>query len=486
MALDPATVDSGATFARWDSDSGLWFELGPTEAIVSADEGDATRLLFMPVDGWLEGERYRVSLTSDLSDLYRRTIVFPDSAATYSVTIEVPSEVDDTEAALPGLPKVIPLAFDTVDAATATLDCDGEPCFPGGLNLLFQGLWHDPVTGIAYARNRWYDSRTAMWLSEDPLEDIDSPNLYAFVAWGPQSGRDPMGLQEYLTWDEWSAANPGGSANQYSIYLEAYERARLTEENRPNWFRRKWDALRAWYRESRFGRNRRAVDAAREAEATSEYLKTTYINVEDDERLALHLEGDRTGSGATLDSYSRVVLAGVVTVVIVADDISMVTGVSALAKHGLREGMQFLLKKSDGTQELWKYTNNRFVRVYGDDAARFSGLSPSQILRKNMKEAGVRPPPYPNAAHHIVAESASAAAPARAHLAELGIDINSSVNGIFLRYTEKGRGPLHLGGHTQKYYEAVNKRILKTNTREEATEELRKIASEIMNGKLGL
>jgi hypothetical protein len=35
-----------------------------------------------------------------------------------------------------------------------------------------------------------------MWLSEDPLEDIDSPNLYAFVAWGPQSGRDPMGLSD--------------------------------------------------------------------------------------------------------------------------------------------------------------------------------------------------------------------------------------------------------------------------------------------------
>jgi RHS repeat-associated protein len=48
---------------------------------------------------------------------------------------------------------------------------------------------------IAYARNRWYDPRNATWLSEDPLGDVDSPNLYAFVGWQPQMHRDPLGLQ---------------------------------------------------------------------------------------------------------------------------------------------------------------------------------------------------------------------------------------------------------------------------------------------------
>jgi len=61
---------------------------------------------------------------------------------------------------------------------------------------LFQGLWTDPVTGIAYARNRWYDARTASWLSEDPLGAVDSPNLYAFVGWRPHVGTDPMGLRD--------------------------------------------------------------------------------------------------------------------------------------------------------------------------------------------------------------------------------------------------------------------------------------------------
>ncbi len=65
--------------------------------------------------------------------------------------------------------------------------------FPGGQNLLFQGLWTDPVTGLSYARNRWYDARNASWLSEDPKGAIDSTNLYAFVGWGPHVFVDPLG-----------------------------------------------------------------------------------------------------------------------------------------------------------------------------------------------------------------------------------------------------------------------------------------------------
>jgi len=72
----------------------------------------------------------------------------------------------------------------------------------------FQGLWTDRVTGISYARNRWYDARTASWLSEDPKGAIDSPNLYAFVGWGPQAGRDPFGD---LTWGEAWAFTKGAT-----------------------------------------------------------------------------------------------------------------------------------------------------------------------------------------------------------------------------------------------------------------------------------
>jgi len=66
---------------------------------------------------------------------------------------------------------------------------------------LFQGAWTDPVTGIAYHRNRWYDPRTANWLSEDPLGAVDSANLYAFVGWGPHVGSDPLGLCRLTDWE---------------------------------------------------------------------------------------------------------------------------------------------------------------------------------------------------------------------------------------------------------------------------------------------
>ena len=68
------------------------------------------------------------------------------------------------------------------------------------VDLFFQGAWTDPLTGIAYHRNRWYDPRTASWLSEDPAGAVDSPNLYAFVGWGPHMGTDPLGLRSLCDW----------------------------------------------------------------------------------------------------------------------------------------------------------------------------------------------------------------------------------------------------------------------------------------------
>ncbi|MCP4594482.1 MAG: hypothetical protein GY842_27440, partial [bacterium] len=97
--------------------------------------------------------------------------------------------------------------------------------FPGGQTSLFQGLWTDPVTGVAHARARWYDARNASWLSEDPYADLDSPNLYAFVAWQPNMATDPSGELLETVWDvanimmglhslkhNWEERNWGGMA----------------------------------------------------------------------------------------------------------------------------------------------------------------------------------------------------------------------------------------------------------------------------------
>lgn len=61
----------------------------------------------------------------------------------------------------------------------------------------------------------------------------------------------------------------------------------------------------------------------------------------------------------------------------------------------------------------------------------------STKLRKNLIKAGDEVPEYRNAAHHIVAGNAKLAEESRAVLNNYGIDINDSVNGVFLP-TEKG------------------------------------------------
>ena len=56
------------------------------------------------------------------------------------------------------------------------------------LRRTFQGLWTDPVTGLAYARARWYDARNASWLSEDPAGAVDSPEPVRIRRVGAEHG----------------------------------------------------------------------------------------------------------------------------------------------------------------------------------------------------------------------------------------------------------------------------------------------------------
>lgn len=70
-----------------------------------------------------------------------------------------------------------------------TLGAKPPPC-----NGLCIYAWEERSTYSL--RARWYDPRTAQFLSEDPLDDIDSPNVYGYVAGRPHEARDPWGLFE--------------------------------------------------------------------------------------------------------------------------------------------------------------------------------------------------------------------------------------------------------------------------------------------------
>ena len=154
-------------------------------AVPIPDEPETVALL--PLEGWARGHSYRVTLTTDLADTAGRPLTQPRDLA-----LVIPAEGAVTAAAPPDLA----VNYDSVAAASSHLG--GR--FPGGQTMLFQGLWTDPATGIAYARNRWYGPHNAAWLSQDPLGPVDSPNLYAFVGWGPHSGTDPMGLRGLCDW----------------------------------------------------------------------------------------------------------------------------------------------------------------------------------------------------------------------------------------------------------------------------------------------
>jgi len=72
----------------------------------------------------------------------------------------------------------------------ASLDTTCSLPIPFGFN----GMWRSDASGLSYMRNRWYSPQLAQFMSHDPLEYIDSYNLYAFATLDPVNFWDPWGL----------------------------------------------------------------------------------------------------------------------------------------------------------------------------------------------------------------------------------------------------------------------------------------------------
>lgn len=99
------------------------------------------------------------------------------------------------------------------------------------------------------------------------------------------------------------------------------------------------------------------------------------------------------------------------------------------------------------------------VQRVGEEVVQRSQSS-SDKLRKNMLSAGRIEPSYSNAAHHIVAGNAYQALDSRILLDALSIDINDSVNGVFLAVNDADAYKYHTTNHrkvhTNKYFNNVN------------------------------
>jgi RHS repeat-associated protein len=64
---------------------------------------------------------------------------------------------------------------------------------------LYTGRELDETTGLQYNRERWYDSGTGRWLSEDPIGFAGGDsNLYRYVGNSPTNATDPSGTVSVL------------------------------------------------------------------------------------------------------------------------------------------------------------------------------------------------------------------------------------------------------------------------------------------------
>ncbi|MEZ5463472.1 RHS repeat-associated core domain-containing protein [Dokdonella sp.] len=108
-------------------------------------------------------------------------------------------------------------------------------------------------------------------------------------------------------------------------------------------------------------------------------------------------------------------------------------------------------------------------RAAGIFASRGSKLSRAMVASGMMRSVGVH-------AHHIVAQGAKIAAPARAVLTRFGINVHEASNGAFLLASQ------HAGLHTTRYYKAVNNILSQATTRQEALQMLAAIRQGLQAG----
>jgi RHS repeat-associated protein len=181
--------------------------------------------------------------TSDTEQPKNQTYAFiRDELGTVIALVEEVPGADPDEHPIPAARYLYTPYGDLLAVGGRTITSDVE-LFPGGQNLLFQGLWTDPVTGLAYARARWYDPRNTHFISEDPAGYQDSENLYQFVIGRPHAAVDPTGLTSrtdigrerlFYTWhlgwiDLTHAVDPG---NQSSLH-DAWTKLSQAEAGEP-------------------------------------------------------------------------------------------------------------------------------------------------------------------------------------------------------------------------------------------------------------
>jgi len=150
---------------------------------IGAPEPGKPLVVFLPYAGWQPDVVYAIRVKPTVLNLLGQPVV--DGEKTWTFSVKRGTDADGT----------------LVEAHVGSRETGAKQTagvrFPGGQSFLFQGAWTDPVTGLAYHRGRWYDARTASFLSPDPDGDVDSVNRYAFVGHRPHAATDPLGTHVF-------------------------------------------------------------------------------------------------------------------------------------------------------------------------------------------------------------------------------------------------------------------------------------------------
>ncbi|PDZ25452.1 AHH domain-containing protein [Bacillus toyonensis] len=117
----------------------------------------------------------------------------------------------------------------------------------------------------------------------------------------------------------------------------------------------------------------------------------------------------------------------------------------------------------------------------------------SKVLREELKAAGIEPPPYSNAAHHLTPWNDKRAIEAQELLKEFEIHHDSAANGVFLPYKVNEyvtTEVLHIGNHGTDYMKEVTK-VLKEvkeygGTQADAVAALHDLRTRLLDGSLKL
>jgi hypothetical protein len=109
--------------------------------------------------------------------------------------------------------------------------------------------------------------------------------------------------------------------------------------------------------------------------------------------------------------------------------------------------------------------------------------SASDILGENLEAAG-QTRPAGSAAHHIVPYGDRRAVGLRTTLDNLGIDINSADNGVFLPQVPGSTAPgaYHPSLNSDAYHEQLRLDLLGVESRQRALDILNDIRSQLLNG----